>query len=186
MFKDDLDQSIDDFQIFGVPATKAFFGIDAQIVPTETSTQDDALKKMLDFAGIDYLVKCARGLYPVAARMQHGKCYAATSIRRSRPNESMTEYEKITRARQYGTLAAQYHIHGFVADDEKSALVAVSWTDEVLSVIKLNPSRWRTNWTDGVTFFFAPWTECKNLRVDRVTVDGNVEDVTAKINASAA
>lgn len=181
-FKSDLKQSIGDFQKFGVPAVKAFFGGDAQIVPTET--QDDNLKKMLDFAGIDYLVKCARGLYPVAARMQHGKCYAATSIRRSRPNESMTEYEKITRARQYGALAAQYHIHGFITDDEQSAFVAISTTDEVLSVIKLNPSRWRTNWTDGVTFFFAPWTECKNLRVYRVTVDGNVEDVTAEYSAA--
>ena len=182
-FKNDAALSICASKKFAEPALKCFFGEDAQI--TSTEEHSSRAEEILDQnAGIDCLVATENAVYPVALRVQFGRCWATTTIRRSRPSGAQTEYAKIAHATEFDALKVHYHCHCYVDSDGRSATVGVAWTSGVMDVVRANPSRWRENPDDGTTFFFAPWLEVKRLKVYRVTADGHIEDITADYTAA--
>lgn len=183
LFIKDAERSINATEKFAAPALKQFFGSDAQIFSIEN--HNSRVEEILDRdAGIDSLVLTGRGVYPVALRAQFGKCWATTTIRRSRPSGSKTEYEKITHATEFDALKVNYHCHIYVASDGLSATVGVAWTNGVMDIVRANPSRWQKNPEDGTTFFFAPWIEVKQLKVYRVDASGHVEEITDEYSST--
>lgn len=155
-----------------------------EIVSTEK--HDSALQAILDFAAIDAVVKNKRGTFGIASRVSFGKNYSTVTIRRSRPNGAETEYAKILRAMASDGLKPKYHCQAYVGEDEKSAIVAITLTVEQVHIIKLNPSRWRTN-KDGETFFYTPFNELDCLQVYRVDAGGkHVENITNQYATASA
>lgn len=167
-FKTDAEQSFRNFHKFAAPALQALFDT-KRIFSTER--HDSELATFFDFAGVDAIVVTEDGeIYLCSSRVQFGVNYSAFSIRRSRPNGSKTEFDKLQK-----TLPVKptLHIQTFVDADEKSAVVGIAETAELLRYIKNHQNQWRTA-PIGETFYYIPFAEVA-AQVYRVSASGHIE-----------
>lgn len=170
----DAKQSFRNFHKFAAPALQALFGT-KRIFSTER--HDSELATFFDFAGVDAIIVTEDGeIYLCSSRVQFGVNYSAFSIRRSRPNGAMTEYDKLQKPLQ---VKPTFHIQTFVDKDEQSAIVACAETVDLLKYINKHRDQWRTAPT-GETFYYIPFAELENAKIFRVDATGNAK----KINRS--
>ena len=152
--KRDANKSLAAFANFVKPALQIAFGA-KKILPTER--HENELETELDRnAGIDGVVVTSDGSpFAYASRVQFGKNYESFSIRRSRPNGTPTEWQKLKNPL---SMKPAFHIHSFVADNEKSAIVGIVQTADLIRYIRQNPHQWRTA-PSGETFFVVPFDD---------------------------
>lgn len=95
------------------------------------------LERQLDFCGVDYIVPSSRyGLIPIQAKISFGvKPYRNFVIRRSRSSGAATDFDKLSRARKYGTIAPLWHCACFV-DDAGNVDAALVRTADLLNFIE--------------------------------------------------
>ena len=159
-FKQDAARSIRAFQKFVAPALRRFGA--RKILPTEY--HQDGLARTLDLiAGVDGLIVDRDNLvFGYASRVQFdGKNYESFTIRRSRPNGTKTEFEKLTNPM---TIKPAYHVQTFVDENESRAVVAIAETWRLIKYTLEHPNQWRTA-NGGETFYFVPWSKLDGVRV---------------------
>lgn len=175
-FEQDATKSIQQFNSFTAPAIKKALGA-KKIISTEQHKNE--IEKFLDQeAGIDaFIVIEGNTIYPVACRLQFGKCYESFSIRRSRPSGAITEHSKLVEAFRTKGLMPKYHFQGFVDANEQTAIVATTETIELLKYVEKHQKQWRTA-PSGETFYYCPWRELYEVQIYLVNVKGQIEDIT--------
>ena len=101
-----------------------------------TATHKEKLERLLDYSGVDYLVDSPQfGLVPIQAKLSFGgKPYRNFVIRRSRSSGALTDYDKLSRAKKYGTISPLWHVAVFV-DDDGNADGALVHTADLLNFI---------------------------------------------------
>ena len=164
------------FAKFGAPVIKTLYP-DAKIIPVEG--EDNPLAKMLDVAGIDYVVDCRDGIFGIASRCQHGENFATFTIRASRPNGTKTEFDKISEAREKRHLMPTLHVQTYVLGDN-IASVGVAETIKLVYYVENNkPTAKET--ASGEKFYVLPWKNLRRvgdkIRTFVVTGDGNVQEI---------
>lgn len=153
-------KSIDAFEKFVAPALTVAFGAKA-IYSTER--HENQLEKILDrLAGIDGVLVDEHGwTLSFSSRVQFGRNYGAFTIRRSRPNGTPTEFDKLKNPL---SMKPAFHIHSFIDANAKNAIVAIVKTPDLLRYICRNPNQWRST-TNGETFFFVPFAQLDGVQV---------------------
>ena len=87
-----------------------------------TAPHKEKFERLLDYSGVDYLVDSPRfGLVPIQAKVSFGgKQYRNFVIRRSRSSGALTDYDKLSRAKKYGTISPLWHVAVFVDDNDNA------------------------------------------------------------------
>lgn len=161
-------KSANTFDRFVAPALKVAFG--AKVIHS-TERHENELAKVLDYSGIDGVLVDKHGwTLSFSSRVQFGKNYESFSIRRSRPNGTPTEFDKL---KNQLSMKPACHVHSFIADDEKTAVVAITPTIELIKYIDKNPHQWRST-ANGETFYFAPFTQLDGVQIFKVDNAGHV------------
>ena len=159
-------KSTNTFDRFVAPALQAAFG--ARVVYS-TERHENELAKVLDYSGIDAVLVDKHGwTLSFANRIQFGRDYGAFTIRRSRPNGTPTEFDKLKNPL---SMKPACHVHSFIA--EKSAVVAITPTIELIKYIDKNPHQWRST-ANGETFYFVPFTQLDGVQIFKVDDAGHV------------
>lgn len=146
-------KSTNTFDRFVAPALQAAFG--AKVIHS-TERHENELATILDYSGIDGVLVDEHGwTLSFSSRVQFGKNYESFSIRRSRPNGTPTEWQKL---RNPLSMKSSFHIHSFIDANAKSAIVGIVQTADLIRYIRQNPHQWRTA-PSGETFFVVPFDD---------------------------
>lgn len=129
-----------------------------------TGQHENGLARMLDFAGVDYLVYSAKyGLIPIQFKASFSsKAYRNFVIRRARDNGKATDWHKLQRAQAYETLKPQFYCSCFISSDG-SADVAIAYTDDLLKFI--DSGRADLHRHDNGTFYTCDWQRLEDSGV---------------------
>lgn len=103
-----------------------------------TAPHKEKLDKVIDFAGVDYIVDSPLfGLVPIQGKVSFGNApYRNFVIRRSRSSGALTDYDKLNRARKFGTISPLCHVAVFADnDDDDNADAALVYTADLLNFI---------------------------------------------------
>lgn len=152
-------QSANTFDRFVAPALQAAFG--AKVIHS-TERHENELAKVLDYSGIDGVLVDKHGwTLSFSSRVQFGRNYGAFTIRRSRPNGTPTEFDKLKNPL---SMKPTFNVHSFIDANAKNAVVGIVKTPDLLRYICRNPNQWRST-TNGETFFFVPFAQLDDVQV---------------------
>ncbi|MBR0061710.1 MAG: hypothetical protein IJP68_09565 [Selenomonadaceae bacterium] len=119
----------------------------------------------LDRNGVDFIINSDRyGLIPIQFKCSFGKPYRNFVIRRSRTSGAMTDFDKLTRAKRFGTIHPLFHCACFV-DNNGDADIALAATDDLMKFVDNNLADIRAH--ENGTFLTCDW---RRLEVHGVKV----------------
>lgn len=174
----DAQKSIRGFEKFTAPTLR--HALEAELVKS-FERHENQREKDLDFACIDGVIVTVDGwTIPFASRVQF-KNYSAFSIRRTRPSGEPTEYFKLCEARRLQKPMPRFHVHSYIDENAKSAVVGIVETVDLLRYISNHKNQWRIT-SDGETFFYIPFAEI-DCRIYHVDAKGHVVEIAKKITA---
>lgn len=152
MFKEDLEKSQNYFR-----AIKPVLESDTNSKILEVEGQNNALKTLDLYAGIDYLLVDDKGVRGLASRIQEGPCYRTFTIRVCKKSGAKTEFEKRIDAFADNYIYPYYTLQAYV--DKDKIVYAVCKTTDLYKFILDNPEKVQVRTTTNAAFFVVKWAD---------------------------
>lgn len=152
MFKDDLQKSQKYFR-----SIKPILEAETNSKIVEVEGQNNALKSLDLYAGIDYLLIDDKGVRGIASRIQEGPCYRTFTIRVSKKSGAKTEFEKRIDAFADNYIYPYYTLQAY-ADNDK-IIYAVCRTTDLYKFVFENPEKVQVRTTTNASFFVVNWSD---------------------------
>lgn len=170
-FKDDLKDSIRDFNQFVVPAIIDKKLVEGRIIQVESNDPDE-LRNVLDtVGGIDaWQISREHGMQGVSSRIQWGESWDTFTIRDKRTTGTKTERAKRSEAIASGNvLYPSLAIHAYITKRDSGTArelvsIAVVSTVDIFDLIDRGLCFKRTNPVDGNIFIAVSWDELVKQR----------------------
>lgn len=117
---------------------------------------DSRLKQMFDlYCGIDWFyVNKHNQVFGYAVRIQPGKDWGSFTLRKSRRSGTVTEFDKLTKARDKGCIMPKYHLQCYLNDDDNVLAVYIVKTLDLLDYIEDGYADERCT-SDGTGFYIC-------------------------------
>lgn len=117
--------------------------------------EDNALKTLDIYAGIDYLLVSKKGIRGLASRIQAGNSYQTFTVRAEKASGAKTEFEKRVDALSEDYLYPYYTMQAYYQSDKIE--YAICRTKDLYRFILNNEDKVKKNRTTNAEFYIVNW-----------------------------